>query len=180
MPLCEPDIGVMVRVFLTGPGNMGSVLGRVMPNTQKMVLDDSSLKNQHYKVRIKSKVEQSRERSSFSFITDSWLLNHCHYTRSVFEFTELLLEFVFLNKGDYRTEMVHIVATESEILPKLKIPLNQPDLILSLQFTYSDQDLQCSIEKLHRNKKKNQIGFRRNLSTTWTFLLSVEFEMMHV
>ena len=35
--------------------------GRVIPKTEKMVLDDSLLKTQHYKVRIKGKVEQSRE-----------------------------------------------------------------------------------------------------------------------
>ena len=40
------------------------VLGRVIPKTQKMVLDASLLNTQHYKVRIKGKVEQSRERSS--------------------------------------------------------------------------------------------------------------------
>ena len=33
----------------------------VIPKTQKMVLDDSLLNTQHYKVRIKGKVEQSRE-----------------------------------------------------------------------------------------------------------------------
>ena len=37
---------------------------RVIPKTQKMVLDASLLNTQHYKVRIKGKVEQSRERSS--------------------------------------------------------------------------------------------------------------------
>ena len=35
--------------------------GRVIPKTQKMVLDASLLNTQHYKVRIKGKVEQSRE-----------------------------------------------------------------------------------------------------------------------
>ena len=39
-------------------------LGRAIPKTQKMVLDTSLLNTQHYKVRIKGKVEQSRERSS--------------------------------------------------------------------------------------------------------------------
>ena len=38
--------------------------GRVIPKTQKMVLDTALLNTQHYKVRIKGKVEQSRERSS--------------------------------------------------------------------------------------------------------------------
>ena len=56
-----PDIGPAVRVFANGPGDLGSVPGRVIPKTQKMVLDASLLNTQHYKVRIKGKVEQSRE-----------------------------------------------------------------------------------------------------------------------
>ena len=52
-----------VRVFANGPGDLGSIPGRVIPKTQKMVLDASLLNTQHYKVRIKGKVEQSRERS---------------------------------------------------------------------------------------------------------------------
>ena len=55
------DIGLAVRVFANGPGDLGSVPGRVIPKTQKMVLDASLLNTQHYKVRIKGKVEQSRE-----------------------------------------------------------------------------------------------------------------------
>ena len=43
---------------------MGSVSGQVIPKTLKMVLDISLLNTQQYKVRIKGKVEQSRERSS--------------------------------------------------------------------------------------------------------------------
>ena len=58
-----PDIGLVVRVFASGPGDLGSIPGRVIPKTQKMVLDASLLNTQHYKVRIKGKVEQSRERS---------------------------------------------------------------------------------------------------------------------
>ena len=56
-----PDIGLAVRVFANGPGDLGSVPGRVIPKNQKMVLDASLLNTQHYKVRIKGKVEQSRE-----------------------------------------------------------------------------------------------------------------------
>ena len=56
-----PDIGLAVRVFANGPGNLGSIPGRVIPKTQKMVLDASLLNTQHYKVQIKGKVEQSRE-----------------------------------------------------------------------------------------------------------------------
>ena len=54
----------MVRVFASGPGDLRSIPGRVIPQTQKMVLDPSLLNTQHYKVRVKGKVEQSRERSS--------------------------------------------------------------------------------------------------------------------
>ena len=56
-----PDIGLGVRVFANGPGDLASIPGRVIPKTQKMVLDASLLNTQHYKVRIKGKVEQSRE-----------------------------------------------------------------------------------------------------------------------
>ena len=58
------DIGIMVRVFTNGLGDLGSIPGRVIPKTQKMVLDATLLNTQHYKVRIKGKVKQSRERSS--------------------------------------------------------------------------------------------------------------------
>ena len=54
-------IGLAVRVFANGPGDLGSIPGRVFPKTQKMVLDASLLNTQHYKVRIKGKVGQSRE-----------------------------------------------------------------------------------------------------------------------
>ena len=56
-----PDISLAVRVFANGPGDLGSIPGRVIPKTQKMVLDASLLNTQHYKVWIKGKVEQSRE-----------------------------------------------------------------------------------------------------------------------
>ena len=51
-------------VFTNGHGDLGSILGRVIPKTQKMVLDATLLNTQHYKVKIKGKVKQSRERSS--------------------------------------------------------------------------------------------------------------------
>ena len=50
---------MMVRVFVNGPGDLGSFPGRVIPKTQKNVLDASLLNIQHYKVRIKGKVELS-------------------------------------------------------------------------------------------------------------------------
>ncbi len=57
-------IGLVGRVFANGPVDLGSSPGHVIPETLKMVLDTSLLKTQQYKVRIKGKVEQSRERSS--------------------------------------------------------------------------------------------------------------------
>ena len=51
-------------VFANGLGDWSSIPGRVISETQKMVLDAALLKTQHYKVRIKGKVEQSKERSS--------------------------------------------------------------------------------------------------------------------
>ena len=50
--------------FANGPGDLGSIPGRIIPKTSKMVLDTSLLNTQQYKVRIKGKVGQSRERSS--------------------------------------------------------------------------------------------------------------------
>ena len=57
-------IGLVGRVFANGPGDLGSIPGRVIPKTLKMVLDTSLLNTQQYKVCIKGKVEKSRERSS--------------------------------------------------------------------------------------------------------------------
>ena len=58
------SVGLMSRVFINGPGDQGSIPGQVKPKTQKMVLDAALLSAQHYKVRIKGKVEQSCEWSS--------------------------------------------------------------------------------------------------------------------
>ena len=58
------DYGLAGSVFANGPGDRGSILGRVTPKTCKMVLDTSLLNTQQYNVRIKGKVKQSRERSS--------------------------------------------------------------------------------------------------------------------
>ena len=59
-------MGPAVRVFANGPGGLGSIPGRVIPKTLKMELDTTLLNTQHYKVRFKGKVEQSREWSSAS------------------------------------------------------------------------------------------------------------------
>ena len=46
-------IGPVGRVFANGPGDLGSMPGRVIPNTLKMVLDTSLLNTQQYKVGIR-------------------------------------------------------------------------------------------------------------------------------
>ena len=56
--------GLVDRVYITGPGDRGSIPGRVISKTLKMVHDTSLLNTQHCKVRIKGKVEQPRERRS--------------------------------------------------------------------------------------------------------------------
>ena len=57
-------IGQVSKVFANGPGDLGSIPGWVIPKTLKMVLVTSLLNTQQYKVHIKGKVEQSKERSS--------------------------------------------------------------------------------------------------------------------
>ena len=57
-------IGPVVRVFANDLGDLGSIPGRVISKTLKMVLDTSLLNTQQYTVRIKGKMEQSRERIS--------------------------------------------------------------------------------------------------------------------
>ena len=53
----------MSRVFANGQGDWVSIPGPVIPMTRKVVLD-AVLLNTQYKVRIKGRVEQSREWSS--------------------------------------------------------------------------------------------------------------------
>ena len=48
-------------MLTNGPGDRGSNPGRVIPKTQKMVLDAALLNTQHCKVPIKSKGDQSKE-----------------------------------------------------------------------------------------------------------------------
>ena len=52
------------RVFVNDPGDLGWIPGHFIPKALKMVLDDSLLNTQQYKVRIKGKMEQCMERSS--------------------------------------------------------------------------------------------------------------------
>ena len=57
-------IGLMSRVFVNDPGDLGLIPGQAIPKTQKMALNAALLSTQHYKVQIKGKVEQSRERNN--------------------------------------------------------------------------------------------------------------------
>ena len=57
-------IGPVGSVFANGSVDLGSIPGRVIPKTLEIVFDTALLNTQQYKVRIKGKVEQSRERSS--------------------------------------------------------------------------------------------------------------------
>ena len=45
----------MSRVIANSSGDQSSIPGRVIPKTQKMVLDATLLNTQYYKVRIKGK-----------------------------------------------------------------------------------------------------------------------------
>ena len=62
--ISDRTIGLMRRMFANGPGDRASIPDRVIPKTQKMVLDAVLLSTQHYKVRIKGKVGQSWKWSS--------------------------------------------------------------------------------------------------------------------
>ena len=53
-----------IKLVQQWSGRPGFNLCSAIPKTQKMVLDTSLLNTQQYKVCIKGKVEQSRERSS--------------------------------------------------------------------------------------------------------------------
>ena len=56
--------GQVGRVFAdNSPASLGSIQGRVIPKTLKMVLDTALLNTQQYKIGIIGKLEQSRERS---------------------------------------------------------------------------------------------------------------------
>ena len=74
-------IGFMCRVFADDPEDRGSIPGRIIPKIQKMVLDAALLTTHHYKVRIKGKVEQSREWISALPYTLGANFNYLTYNR---------------------------------------------------------------------------------------------------
>ena len=60
-------IGLEGRECANGLGDLGSIPGRVIPKTLKMVLDTSLFNTQQCKVRIKGKVEQSRKNNGLPY-----------------------------------------------------------------------------------------------------------------
>ena len=54
----------MSTLSANGPQDRGSIPDKVLPKTQKMVLDTALINTQHCKVRTNGKVQQSREWSS--------------------------------------------------------------------------------------------------------------------
>ena len=62
----------MSRVFANYPGDRGSIPGRVIPKTQRMVFDAALHHTPKDKVKIKGKVEQSREWSSTLPYSSVW------------------------------------------------------------------------------------------------------------
>ena len=54
-------IGLVGRVFENGPGDRGSIPGWVILKNQKMILDDTLLNIQYYKVQIKRKWSKLRK-----------------------------------------------------------------------------------------------------------------------
>ena len=69
------SISLMSRVFVYSLGDRGSyqrLKKKKKKKKKKKVLDTTLLNTQHYKVRIKGKVEQSREWSSALPYTSEW------------------------------------------------------------------------------------------------------------
>ena len=98
-------IDLVGTVFANGPGDLGSIPGRVIPKTLKMVIDTSLLNTQQYKVHIKDKVEQSWERSipplylgvvaiekGAFWLPSTMVANFTYYAHKDFKVTDGILE----------------------------------------------------------------------------------------
>ena len=106
-------IGLLGWVFANGLGDLGSVSGRIIPKTKKkkkkkIVLDTSLLNTQQYKVHIKGKVEQSRERSSVtptprcnSYLKGSLLVT-LDYSRQLY--LQYIMKVTIHNTNNWHTE----------------------------------------------------------------------------
>ena len=62
--ICLISLSLLYLGLMGWVARENSIPGRVIPKTEKMVLDATLLNTQHYKVQIKGKMEQSREWSS--------------------------------------------------------------------------------------------------------------------
>ena len=69
----------MSRVFANVLRDKGSIPGKVIPKTRKMVLDAALLNILRYEVRIKSKVGQPKEWSSALPYTSPILLTYSYF-----------------------------------------------------------------------------------------------------
>ena len=93
-------ISLVGRVFANGPGDQGSIPGRALPKSFKMTLDTSLLNTQQYKVRIKGKAKQSKERSSalpYTSVSLLWKREPSGHPR-LWSPTLLLLLYMYLYK----------------------------------------------------------------------------------
>ena len=100
-------LGLGGRVFTNG-----SIPGRVIPKTVKIVLDTSLLNTQQYKVHIKGKVEQSRERSSYWKRSLPVALDYS---------CQLYLLYLYLGQNDWKqvisTVQTNVLYVVTEIYP---------------------------------------------------------------
>ena len=95
--VCVYTIGLVGRVFANGQGDRSSIPGRVILKTQKMVPDTFLRNTQHYKVSIKCKVEQSKERSrAFPRISLLLLLKNEPLGRTRLQSQTLLLNYIYI------------------------------------------------------------------------------------
>ena len=92
-------IDLVGSVFTIGPGDLGSIPGRIIPKTFKIVPDTSLHNTQQYKVRIKGKVEQSWEmNNALPYTSVLHLLKREHSDRPLLG-SPSLLTYVYKNWG---------------------------------------------------------------------------------
>ena len=124
------DIDLGVRVFTNRPGDLGSIPGRVIPKTQKMVLDASLLNIQHYKVWIKGKIEQSREGVAPS--PTPWCSSYRKVSlRVTLDYGRQLYFYLYIYIYIYM------------------LCLNSSEVIPLYQAVYSTVDWSCKVHQLH-------------------------------
>ena len=66
----DDDDDCLSRIFAIGPVDLGSISGRVIPKTQKMIFDAALFNTRHYKVRIKRGVEKGTIESPATKVTN--------------------------------------------------------------------------------------------------------------